>query len=129
MDPVQKGRCFRCLSQEHYASSCVSPIRCRLCRREGHRHAHCPLKGQGQEEKQGREIKDLSSCLVGVTRGGCTPPLDQTILGLKDKSPNLTQPDCPVLSSGDFILRGLSRDVWNALRGWKQQCTGHGAVC
>ena len=51
MDPVQEGVCFRCLSQDHYASSCVSPIRCRLCRREGHRHAQCPLKVQGHEEE------------------------------------------------------------------------------
>ena len=67
LDPVQEGPCFRCLSQEHYASTCRSPIRCRLCRREGHRHAHCPLMVQGQEEKHGRVVKDLSLCLVGVT--------------------------------------------------------------
>ena len=117
MDPVQEGACFQCLSQDHYSRSCVSPIRCRLCRREGHRHAQCPLKVQGSEEEQGREIRNLSSCLVGETRGGCTPPLDQTIIGLQERAPNLIQPDCHVLASGDFFLRGLSRDDWTALRG------------
>ena len=128
MDPVQEGACFRCLSQNHYARSCVSPIRCRFCRREGHRQAQCPLKVQGSEEEQGREIRNLSSCLVGETRGGCTPTLDQTIIGLQERVPNLIQPDCHVLASGDFFLKGLSRDDWNALRGWKQQCPGQGAV-
>ena len=129
LDLLQEGSCFRCLSQEHYARYCRYPIRCRLCRREGHRHTHCPLKLQGQDEKQEMYVKGLSSCLVGVMRGGCTPPLDQTILGLKNRSPNLTQANCHVLTSGDFFLRGLSREDWNALRGWKQQCIGHGAVC
>ena len=75
LDPVQ-GLCFHCLSKEHYARFCRSPIRCCICRREGHRHAHCPLKSHGQKEKQEMDVKGLSSCLVGETRGGCTPPLD-----------------------------------------------------
>ena len=47
----------------------------------------------------------------------------------KGQVPNLTHPDCHVLTSGNFFLKGLSREDWNALRGWKQQCMGHGAVC
>ena len=129
MDLVHEGACFRCLSQDHYARSCVSPIRCRCCRREGHRQAQCSLKVQGSEEERGREIRNLSSCLVGETRGGCTPPLNQTIIGLQERVPNLIQPDCHVLASGDFFLKGLSRDDWNALRGWKQLCSGQGVVC
>lgn len=36
------GRCFKCLSRDHYAAACRDPFRCFHCRRSGHRERDCP---------------------------------------------------------------------------------------
>ena len=37
VEPVNEGRCFRCLGHGHAARECQDPIVCRLCRSPGHR--------------------------------------------------------------------------------------------
>uniref|UniRef100_K3ZZD8 CCHC-type domain-containing protein n=1 Tax=Setaria italica TaxID=4555 RepID=K3ZZD8_SETIT len=40
---LHHGGCHRCLARDHQVRDCRDPIRCRLCRRFGHRGYACPM--------------------------------------------------------------------------------------
>ena len=67
VDPVNEGRCFRCLGHGHAARDCQDPIVCRLCRSPGHRRASCPLQ---REQSLSPPSSGLFDCLVGEVGGG-----------------------------------------------------------
>ena len=108
VDPRKEGRCFRCLARDHLARECRDPIKCRLCRQGGHRQAFCPL----QEHSRIRSINtDLRDCLIGEPQEN-DPQWDYVLGGIQKLCPNLSNPDCHRLVSGDIFLRGLSKEDW-----------------
>ena len=44
INPSMEGRCYRCLAWDQQAQTCREPVRCRLCRQNGHRQYACPRK-------------------------------------------------------------------------------------
>ena len=119
VDPRCEGRCFHCLAHDHLAYSCRAPIRCRLCRREGHRQASCPLTLKTHSTTAGHrpEATGLFSCLVGEVRGGGAPNLEQIKGGVQDILSTQANPDCHFLLlwrliSSKAVPKGITRDGW-----------------
>ena len=130
VDPRREGRCFHCLPHDHLAYSCRTPIRCRLCRREGHRQASCSLTLKTHSTTAGHrpEATGLFSCLVGEVRGGGAPNLEQIKGGVQDILSTQANPDRHFLPSGDLFLGRLSRKALRAMGGRRQQLTGGGFI-
>ena len=120
VDPVQEGRCFRCLGHGHAARDCRDPIVCRLCRSPGHRQASCPLQ---REQRRSPPSSGLFDCLVGEVGSG-EVTWDHVIEGIRTVCPDITSPDAHLLSSGEIFLLRLSKTDWRSLLGITQQLPG-----
>ncbi len=56
-----KGRCFRCLASDHFVAACRDPVRCRTCRKTGHRVGQCK---EGRRKKKEGELRPAAYSLM-----------------------------------------------------------------
>ena len=111
VDPFKEGRCLPCLARGHVARDCRDPIKCRLCRQNGHRQASCPAQRIKWPSLLGSGHFDG---LVGETSD--ENPLWSSILdGIQATCPDVTSPEYHRLVSGGFLIRGLSKENWQKL--------------
>ena len=111
VDPLREGRCLRCLVRGHTAHDCRDPIRCRLCRQTGHRQTSCPCQQAPRLDSAGT---GLFACLVGELHDA-DPSWEHILDGIRSTYPDLTNPDCRRLVSGQAFLRGISKSNWRRL--------------
>ena len=113
VDPLKEGRCLRCLARGHMARDCREPIKCRLCRHGGHCQANCPLQRR-------QEVDPASTGLYACLVGECSRAYvawTQLSAGIQAICPDLANPDCHWLASGEIFLCGLSKTNWRRLHG------------
>ena len=120
VDPRYEGRCLRCLVRDHTIMTCREPMKCRLCLQGGHCPASCPMKVTALSLPAAR---GLYACLVGEIRAADSE-WSHIVNGLRELSPDLKDPDCHRLTSGDVFLRGLTKEAWRLLQGRSQRLPG-----
>ena len=111
VDPFKEGRCLRCLARGHVARDCRDPIKCRLCRQNGHRQASCPAQRIKRPSLLGSGRFDG---LVGETSDE-NPPWSSILNGIQATCPDVTSPEYHRLVSGGILIRGLSKENWRKL--------------
>ena len=124
VDPMKEGRCLRSLARGHTVRECREPIRCRLCHQIGHRQTSCP---QQQTPRHALPGSGLFACLVGEIHDA-DPPWEHILESIRSTCPELTNPDCHLLESGQAFLRGISKKNWQRLHGISWQLPKGGSI-
>ena len=129
VNPSMEGRCYRCQARDHKAQTCREPVRCRLCRQNGHRQYACPrnTRKDARPEPPERTPSGLYACLVGEVIDA-DPTWTQIVECVQEISPSLTHPVFQRLVSGHILLQDLPKETWHTIRGWMYRVPGGGCI-